>query len=346
MTAHRPLSFLDLTPIENGSSATEALATSVELAQLAESLGFHRVWYAEHHNTAGLASAAPEIMIAHIANHTERIRLGSGGVMLPNHAPLKIIETFKLLEALHPGRVDLGLGRAPGTDTITAFAMRRSADALRADDYPERVVELMAFDDGSFPPNHAFSTVRAVPFDVKMPPLFLLGSSEFSGLLAAQEGLGFGFAAHIGRAMAIPAMRAYRERFQPSERYPEPYGILTVSVTIGDDEEHVSQLTKINELFLLRLRTGQLGRYPTLEEAMAYQFSDHERAMIASMPLNFIAGTADQVYRETTDLADMCAADEVMITTTLPSREDRERTLAAMAEQFGTVRQPVAVAGG
>ncbi len=271
MDTNRPLSFLDLTPIENGSNATRAIETSVELAQLAEQLGYHRVWYAEHHNSAGLASAAPEIMIAHIANQTKSIRLGSGGVMLPNHAPLKIIETFKLLEALHPGRIDLGLGRAPGTDTVTAFAMRRSHEALRADDYPDRVLELMAFDDESFPPSHTFSTVRAVPVDVRMPPLFLLGSSEFSGLLAAQEGLGFGFAAHIGRAMAIPAMLAYRERFQPSSRYPEPYAILTVSVTVGETEEHAAQLTKINELFLLRLRTGQLGRYPTLEEALSYQ---------------------------------------------------------------------------
>lgn len=341
----RPFSFLDLTPIENGSNATEAIATSVELARLAEALGYHRVWYAEHHNTAGLASAAPEIMIAHIASQTERIRLGSGGVMLPNHAPLKIVETFRLLEALHPGRVDLGLGRAPGTDTVTAFAMRRSREALSADDYPERVLELMAFDDESFPPHHAFATVRAVPVDVRMPPLYLLGSSEFSGLLAAQEGLGFGFAAHIGRAMAIPAMNAYRDRFVPSTRYAEPYAILTVSVTIGETEEHAAQLTKINELFLLRLRTGQLGRYPTLEEALAYPFTEHERALIASMPLNFIAGTAEQVHRQVTDLADLCRADEIMITTTLPGASDRKRSLEAMAAQFGSVPQPVVTAG-
>lgn len=337
MAVDRPVSFLDLTPIENGSNATAAIATSVRLAQLAERLGFHRVWYAEHHNTAGLASAAPELMIAHVASQTERIRLGSGGVMLPNHAPLKIIETFKLLEAFYPGRIDLGLGRAPGTDTVTAFAMRRNADALRADDYPERVAELIAFDDGSFPPGHAFGTVRAVPFDVRMPPLFLLGSSEFSGLLAAEMGLGFGFAAHIGRAMAIPAMTMYRERFVPSARYPEPYGILTVSVTIAENDEHVAQLTKINELFLLRLRTGQLGRYPTLEEALGYEYTEHERALIASMPLNFIAGTADQVRREVTDLADLCQADEIMITTTLPNETDRTRTLNAIAEQFALV---------
>ena len=337
MTTSIPLSFLDLTPIQNRSTATDALATSVELAKLAEELGYARIWYAEHHNTGGLASAAPEIMIAHIATQTERIRLGSGGVMLPNHAPLKIAETFTLLEALHPGRIDLGLGRAPGTDTITAFAMRRSREALTADDYPQQVAELIAFDDESFPAGHPFGTIRVVPFDVRMPPLWLLGSSEFSGHLAAQLGLGFGFAAHISRALAIPTMRAYREQFVPSARYPEPHGILTVSVTIGETPEHAADLSLVNELFLLRLRTGQHGRYPTLEEAKTYQFTEQERALIASMPLNFIAGTADQVYRQVMDLAELCQADEVMITTTLPGPEDRRRTLTSMAEQFGLV---------
>ena len=340
MAPSLPLSFLDLTPIENGTDAHQALATSVELAKLAEELGYTRVWYAEHHNTAGLASAAPEIMIAHMATQTSRIRLGSGGVMLPNHAPLKIIETFKLLEAFHPGRIDLGLGRAPGTDTVTAFAMRRSREALTAEDYPQQVAELIAFDEGAFPAGHPFGTIRAVPFDVPMPPLWLLGSSEFSGHLAAQMGLGFGFAAHISRAMAIPTMRAYREQFVPSRDYPEPYAILTVSVTIGEDAAEVADLSRVNELFLLRLRTGQLGRYPTVEEAKTYQFTEQERALIASMPLNFIAGTAEAVYREVMDLAGLCQADEVMITTTLPSAADRRRTLTTMAEQFGLVGVP------
>jgi luciferase family oxidoreductase group 1 len=337
VTHHIPLSFLDLTPIESGSDATQALATSVELATLAERLGYARIWYAEHHNTAGLASAAPEIMIAHIAAQTERIRLGSGGVMLPNHAPLKIIESFKLLEALYPGRIDLGLGRAPGTDTITAFAMRRSREALTAEDYPQQLAELIAFDDEAFPAGHAFATIRAVPVDVRMPPLWLLGSSEFSGQLAAQHGLGFGFAAHISRSLAIPTMRAYREHFVPSARYPTPFAILTVSVTVGESEEHAADLSLINELFLLRLRTGRLGRYPTLAEAKAYQFTEQERALIAAMPLNFIAGTADTVYRDVMDLAELSQADEVMITTTLPGAEDRRRTLTTMAEQFGLV---------
>src|SRR3954466_10375412 len=162
-----PLSLLDLTPIPAGSGSTEALATSVRLAQLADRLGYHRYWFAEHHNTARLARAAPGIMIEHIASQTERLRVGAGGVMLPNHSPLKIIETFRLLEALHPGRIDLGLGRAPGTDTLTAFAMRRSREALQADDYPEQLAEMMAFDGDGFPDGHAFREIKAAPFDVK-----------------------------------------------------------------------------------------------------------------------------------------------------------------------------------
>ena len=335
MPASLPLSFLDLTPIPTGSSAREALATSVELARLAERLELTRVWYAEHHNFAGLASAAPEIMIAHVAAATERIRLGSGGVMLPNHAPLKIVETFRLLEALHPGRIDLGLGRAPGTDTITAFAMRRSYDALSADDYPQQVAELVAFDDGAFPAGHSFASIRPMPVEVAMPPLWLLGSSEFSAQLAAQVGTGFAFAAHIGKAMAIPAMRAYRRLFRPSERYPDPYAILTVSVTIGETADHARDLSLVNDLMLLRLRTNRLESYPTLEEALAHEWTDGERAMVAAMPLNYIAGTAEVVYQQVRELAENCEADEVMITTTLPTAEDRRRTIVTMAERFG-----------
>lgn len=334
-----PVSFLDLTPIESGSTAAEALAQSVELARLADELGYFRYWFAEHHNTSGLASAAPEIMIEHIASRTRHLRVGSGGVMLPNHAPLKIIETFKLLEALHPGRIDLGMGRAPGTDQITAFAMRRSAEALQADDYPQQVAELMAYDDQSFPPNHSFRTIKAIPVDVKMPPLWLLGSSDFSGLLAAEYGLGFAFAAHINRHGAIPALRMYKERFQPSSRYPEPRSILTVSVTLGETPEHAAELARINDLVLLWLRSGKLGRYPTLEEARNYAFTDQERAMIAAMPINYFAGDAEQIHAAIMNLMNASGADELMITTMLPDPVDRRRTLNHLAGAFGLERR-------
>jgi len=330
-----PISFLDLTPIESHSTASVALKHSVELAQLAERLGYYRYWFAEHHNTSGLASAAPEIMIEHVASRTERLRLGSGGVMLPNHSPLKIIETFKLLEALHPGRIDLGMGRAPGTDQVTAFAMRRSREAMTADDYPQQLAELIAYDDQTFPANHTFRSIKAIPVDVRMPPLFLLGSSDFSGLLAAEMGLGFAFAAHINREAAVPALRAYRERFEPSRRYPEPRAILTVSVTVGETAEHAAELSRINDLVILWLRSGKLGRYPTLDEAISYPFTAQERAMVAAMPINYIAGNAVQVHDTIMDMMEATGADELMITTMLPSPEDRTRALTALAREFG-----------
>ncbi len=330
----RPLSLLDLTPITTNSTVAEAVQLSADLATLAEQLGYHRVWYAEHHNSPGLASGSPEIMIEHIASRTSRIHVGAGGVMLPNHAPLKIAETFRLLEALHPGRIDLGLGRAPGTDSITAFAMRRSAEALRADDYPEQLAELIAFDDGSFPADHPFRTIRPVPTDVKLPPIWLLGSSDFSARLAAEVGLGYAFAAHINGRGAIPAMLDYRQSFAPSARFAEPWAILTVSVTVGETAEHARELSRVNDLLLLRLRSGQLGKYPTLEEARQYQFSAAERQMIDSMPMRSFVGDADEVYRQVSDLAARTRADELMLTTFLPEAADRRRMVTEMARVF------------
>jgi luciferase family oxidoreductase group 1 len=332
----RALSLLDLAPIVAGSSSSEAVRTSVELAVLADRLGFHRVWYAEHHNSPGLASGSPEIMIEHIASRTFRIRVGAGGVMLPNHAPLKIAETFRLLEALHPGRIDLGLGRAPGTDSITAFAMRRSAGALRADDYPELLAELLAFDDDAFPADHPFGTIRPIPTDMRLPPVWLLGSSDFSARLAAESGLGFAFAAHINARGAVPALRDYRASFRPSERYPAPSSILTVSVTVGETPEHARELSLINDLLLLRLRTGQLGAYPTLEEARRYRFTAAERQMIDAMPMRSIVGDAKAVYRQIIDLADQADADEIMLTTFLPEPDDRRRMITKMARVFAS----------
>jgi luciferase family oxidoreductase group 1 len=331
----RPLSLLDLTPIASGSSPEQALRDSADLAALADRLGYHRLWYAEHHNTAGLASAAPEVMIGHIADLTTRIRVGSGGVMLPNHSPLKIAETFRLLEALHPGRIDLGLGRAPGTDTLTAFAMRRSREAMTAEDYPEQLAELIAYDDEAFPAGHPFAAIRAVPVDVALPPIWLLGSSAFSAKLAAQAGLGYAFAAHINAAGAVEALRDYRASFVPSARYPEPRSILTVSVTVGDTAEHARDLSAIDDLLLLRLRTGRHGRYPTLAEAKAYSFSPDERAMIAAMPMRSLVGTAAEVRAKIDDLAERSQADEVMVTTFLAELADRRRTIVDLADAFG-----------
>src|SRR4051812_45245844 len=212
-----PLSVLDLSPIGTGSSASEALRNTIDLARLADRLGFTRYWLAEHHNMPGIACSAPEVVIGAVARETERLRVGSGGIMLPNHTPLKVAETFRVLAALHPGRIDLGIGRAPGTDQLTALALRRSREALTADDFPAQLGELLAFASDTFPEGHPFRAVHAVPDEVPLPPIWLLGSSDYSAQVAAMIGVGFAFARHISPDGAAEAMRLYREQFTPSE---------------------------------------------------------------------------------------------------------------------------------
>ncbi len=341
-----PLSVLDLVPLQSGVDSAGAIAESVALAQAAESLGYLRYWFAEHHNTKSLASGAPEIMIAHVASQTEHLRLGAGGVMLPNHSPLKIIETFRLLEALHPGRIDLGLGRAPGTDGITAFAMRRSREAMSADDYPEQLAELIAYDDGGFPADHPFRAITAILHDVKMPPLWILGSSPFSSELAAGAGLAYAFAGHINGAGAIPALRSYRANFVPSTRNPEPRSMLAVSVTVGETPEHATALNQINKLMLVRLRTGRTDQlYPTLDEAQSYQFTLAEQHLIDSMPLRSIVGDIELVQTQLREMVTEAQADELMVTTFLAEKADRIRTITSLATAFGLLDRSLLTAG-
>jgi luciferase family oxidoreductase group 1 len=320
----RPLSVLDLPFLMEGQTSHESIATSVRMAQLAEELGYERVWFAEHHNSAGLANGSPEIMIAHIANHTSTIRLGSGGVMLPNQAPLKVAETFRLLNAMNPGRIDLGLGRAPGTDQKTAYALRRNPEALHAEDYPQNVLELLAYDDGSFPDGHLFASIVAIPGDVPLPPVWLLGSSAFSGQLAAQLGLGFSFASHINRPLATQVMRYYRDNFQPSTRFEKPHAILAVSVVLGETEQEAMDWSSILKVGLYRLVTGQSGKSPSLEEARATEIPPQAMIQLGSMLQNHTVGTPDTVAAEIKAFADETGADEVMVTSWIPQVENRE----------------------
>src|ERR1700693_4900847 len=210
------LSILDLSPITTGHSGAEALRNSLDLARLADRLGYTRYWVAEHHNLPAVASSAPDIMIGQIAAVTEKMRVGSGGVMLPNHAPLMVAERFKVLEALYPGRIDLGLGRAPGTDPATFRALRRRQDIGEADDFLDRFNELMLLETRGFPAGHPFHNVRAMPADVALPPIYLLGSSDYSAQLAGQIGAAFAFAHHFANFDAAEAMRLYRDNFGPS----------------------------------------------------------------------------------------------------------------------------------
>lgn len=330
-----PLSFLDLCQIESGSTSSAALHNATELAQAAERLGYTRYWFAEHHNSIGLASGSPEIMVAHVANHTERIHLGSGGVMLPNHAPLKIAEVFRVLEALHPGRIDLGLGRAPGTDTLTAFALRRSEEAMTSDLYPALLGELLALDKHQFPEGHPFQSINVTPADIDLPPIWLLGSSEFSGQFAANVGLGFSFAAHINRPLAIPVMRDYREKFTPSAHREKPHAILAVSVVVGDTPEHVEELRHIVNIGYAALLAGEPYQMPTHEQARDTTLSPIALERLRQRPSSAIFGDAKTVVDQVREFAAECQADEVMITTSLPNREDRLRVVEQIAGEWG-----------
>jgi luciferase family oxidoreductase group 1 len=333
----RPLSVLDLTRIQSGQSSADAIAISVEMAQLAEELGYARYWFAEHHSASGLASGAPEVMIAHVAAQTSRIRVGSGGIMLPNHAPLKIAEVFHLLEALHPGRIDLGIGRAPGTDQKTAFALRRSAEAMSADDYPERLAELLAYEDHTFPTGHLFETISITPDDVPLPPIWLLGSSAFSSQLAAQMGLGFSFASHINRPAAVPALRAYREKFVPSPRFAEPHAILAASMVVGNTMEEAQDLATIVKVGIYRLLMGGLGPSPSLEEARQVEIPTAASLQVESMLGNQFIGTPESIAQELKAFADEAGADEVMLTSWIPERENRRMVLRELMDSWSAI---------
>jgi luciferase family oxidoreductase group 1 len=330
-----PLSVLDLIPLAGGASSGQALRNSLDLARLADRLGYHRYWFAEHHNMATVVSTTPEIMIALAAETTTRLRVGSGGVMLPNHAPLKVAETFKMLEALHPGRIDLGIGRAPGTDPASALALRGSRGALRADDFPERLAELTALGRGSIPSDLPNAAVTAMPTDAPLPPVWLLGSSDFSARLAAALGMGFAFAAHFSDYPPEIPMRAYREGFTSGGALPRPHAILTVSVICAETDAAAERLAASPIVAFVRLRTGQKPELLPPDEALAYPFTPMERAVAESLRPLHIIGAPATVKRRIDELVARTQADEVMITTFTHGHPERLRSYELVAEAFG-----------
>ncbi|GAB7108637.1 LLM class flavin-dependent oxidoreductase [Streptomyces phaeofaciens] len=346
-TAPTPLSVLDLVTVGSGRTATDALRTSVDLARFTESRGFHRYWIAEHHSMPGVASSSPAVILAHLAAHTDRIRLGSGGVMLPNHAPLVIAEQFGTLEALAPHRVDLGLGRAPGTDGATAAALRRS-DGLPdgADDFPEQLAELTRFLDDDFPDGHPYRRIHAVPGPIQAtspggvqsrhrPPIWLLGSSGFSARLAGLLGLPFAFAHHFSAQNTVPALDLYRQSFRPSEVLAEPYALIGVSVLATDDEREARRQVLATGLNMVRLRTGRPGLFPSPEETEAHVFTELEREFVDSWAANIVHGTADEVRTGLDDLHKRTGADELMLTSHAHRGELRLRSYELVADAYG-----------
>jgi luciferase family oxidoreductase group 1 len=325
-----PLSILDLSLVDSGVNSGQALRNTIELARLADQLGYTRYWLAEHH------SSTPEIMIAHVAEATRRIRVGSGGVMLPNHSPLKVAETFRVLEALHPGRIDLGIGRAPGTDPRTALALRRSRVALRAEDFPEQLADLLNFsgEGDGFEDDHPFRSVKATPDDVPLPPIWLLGSSDYSALEAARMGVGFAFAHHINPSFAVPAIRLYRTSFTPSERLQQPRVILTTSALCAETDEQAEALINTMALAWVRFRTGRSGPLPTLEEAAAHQYTALEQNILHEFRQRPTVGRPEVVREKLLALVQETGADELMISTQAYGHENRARSYELLAEAF------------
>ena len=332
MTKKLALSVLDLSPIPSGSTARDALANTVDLARHAERLGYRRYWLAEHHNTASLASSTPEVLIGHVASATSEIRVGSGGIMLPNHTSLKVAETFRLLEALHPGRIDLGIGRAPGTDGLTALALRRSREALTAEDFPEQMAELLAFLGEGFEDDHPFSRIVASPVGIESPALWMLGSSDFGGRMAAHLGLGFAFAHHINPAPAIDTMRAYRANFRPSRHRNAPASILTVSVVCAATDEEAEQLAASVDLVMVRVVQGKVRTaLPSVEEARSYVYSPAEETLRLRNRARYVVGGIDRVRDKVLDLVAATGADELMVTTMVHDHAARRRTYELLA---------------
>src|SRR5487761_18523 len=272
-----PLSVLDLSVVTTGTRPAAALRNSIDLARHVDALGYVRYWLAEHHNLASVASPAPEIMIGQIAAVTKNIRVGSGGVMLPNHAPLMVAERFKMLEALFPGRIDLGLGRAPGTDPVTSYALRARQGAGPDDDFLERFQELLLIERGGFPEGHPFRKVHAVPADVALPPIWLLGSSGYSAELAAAVGMGCAFARHFADYDASSAMLSYRSHFKPSATMAEPYAILGAAVIAADSDAEAERIASSAELHHVRRAKGEYLALASPEEASAYPYTEADR---------------------------------------------------------------------
>jgi luciferase family oxidoreductase group 1 len=319
------LSVLDLAPVATGSTVAAALWNSLDLARHVERLGYLRHWVAEHHNMPGIASSAPAVLIAHLASVTSTLRVGSGGVMLPNHQPLVIAEQFGMLEALHPGRIDLGIGRAPGTDQVTAYALRRSLDPS-ADDLPKQLAELLAFFSGTFP------RITAVPGSGHSPAIWLLGSSDFSARLAAELGLPFSFAHHFMPQNTLTALEIYRHHFQSSPTLPEPYAMIGVAVVCADSDEHARWLHGPAKLSFLRLRSGRPSTLPSPEEAAAYEYSPAERDFADSWTASHIVGSPETARKCLLELQQRTGANELMLTTNVHDHADRLHSYQLIAE--------------
>jgi luciferase family oxidoreductase group 1 len=322
-----PLSVLDLSPVAAGTTAGQALRQTTQLAQRAEELGYQRFWVAEHHNMPAIASSAPAVLLAHLAAQTSTIRVGSGGVMLPNHAPLVVAEQFGTLEALHPGRIDLGIGRAPGTDQLTALALRRTTEGLSAEAFPEELTDLISLftgEDERLP-------ILAMPGRGDKPEIWLLGSSGYSAQLAGLLGLPFSFAHHFSSANTEPALALYRQSFRPSRWLDQPRAMIAVAVICADTDQRADWLSGPAALSFLHLRSGRPQPLATPAEAAAYPYSGLDREMARQRFADQAIGSPDTVRQKLSGLLDRTGANELMLTTQVYDIEDRIHSLELVA---------------
>lgn len=329
------LSILDLAPVPQGSDVSQALAHSIDLARHAERLGYQRFWLAEHHNMAGIASAATSVVIGAVAAATKSIRVGAGGVMLPNHAPLVIAEQFGTLNALHPGRIDLGLGRAPGSDQATAQALRRTLNG-NVDSFPQDVMELMHW----FAPASEDQRIRANPGEGQDIPVWILGSSTYGAQLAAHLGLPYAFASHFAPGEMMSAIQIYRQTFRPSERLSEPYVMLGYNVFAAETDDEARLLFSSVQQAFVNLRTGRPGKLPPPVADYEAGLSPSERSMIAQALSCSAVGSAATVRREVEAFIARTGADELMITSQIWSHEARVRSLEILAQAMATEKIP------
>ena len=325
-----PLSVLDLATVAEGSTSADAVAETTTLARRADELGYRRFWVAEHHNMATVASTAPPVLIAHLAAVTSRIRVGSGGVMLPNHAPLVVAEQFALLEALHPGRIDLGIGRAPGTDLHTAAALRRSPDSLGAEDFPRHLIDVMGLLGDARTEEGLWDRFVATPLATSSPEVVLLGSSDFSAQLAGILGLPFAFAHHFDMGGTLEAVDIYRRSFQPSPVLDEPHTIVSATVLAAATEEQADRLAGPSLLRRYGMRTGRL--LPLIAPEAAERHPD--MAAARAMATRTITGTATQVVAGLEALVGATRADELMLFTPTYALEERLYSLEAIADAW------------
>lgn len=326
-----PLSVLDLAPVPQGSRPADALRNTAELARHAEQLGFRRYWLAEHHNMTGIASAATAVVIAHVAAATSHIRVGAGGIMLPNHAPLVIAEQFGTLESLHPGRIDLGLGRAPGTDQRTARALRRHLAADSDDSFPQDVLELQAY----FKPATPDQAVQAVPGAGLDIPIWLLGSSLYSAQLAAQLGLPFAFASHFAPRLLMQAIDVYRSGFRPSSALAEPYFMLGANAVAADSDDEAQYLMRSLRLRFAAMARGIRGPLPPPEAFDAREWTAAELAFADESLSCSLVGSTATIADQLAEMLAATEADEVMLSSQIFDHASRLRSYSLVAQASG-----------